>query len=202
LIGNSSNVIRLALGKVDLCLGDRNNAGVTNNINIHASRVNFLLAIWKPKSAWHSGPIPHPIECVGLTRGDVSWKLDILLAPKIIAHHHIKRMIELLLSLLGDWTTVGLVALTIVEVAGGKKATTTVTTRTIRSPHTVDGEERVVRAGLTGAVDVDCATILWLAGLVVWQGHMAILLKSQRNSVPRSRLQSGRTIRLGLRSLG
>ncbi len=77
-------------------------------------------------------------------------------------------MRKLLLSLLRDRAAIYLVALPIIKVAGRKKNSPPVSTLAVCCPDIVDTEKCVTIARFCGPIDKDCATVSWLAWLVLW----------------------------------
>lgn len=150
-----------------------------SNVHIHASRVDFLLALRKPLSAWQRWPVPDPVESVRLPRGSRSRDLDVLLTPQVSAHCRVACVRKLLLSLLRDCATVDLVALTVIVVLCRQQNTSTVAAVTSSIPHSMNVEELVVCFRLCRSVYIYCTTVCRLAGLTLRQGDMTVLLVSQ-----------------------
>ena len=97
---------------------------------------------------------------------------------------------ELLLTLLGNSLTVDLVALAVIVVGSSQQATTTISTRAIRVPDSMNGHESVVGLRVSCTVNEDGTAILRLARNVLGKTDMAVLLIAKRNSLASSSGQS------------
>jgi hypothetical protein len=112
------------------------------------------------------------------------------LTPQVGTHELIGRVLEFLLSLGRDGSSVDLIALTIVIGSFDQQDTTTISTLAIGSPHTVNVSEQLIIFGIGGSIDKDVTTVLWLARLVPRQCHMAIFLVAKSDGCARRSLQA------------
>lgn len=157
--------------------------------DVHAGGVDldFTIGFTGSRDIGGSGPVPDPVQ--GVSRGvDISWELDVVLAPEIDTHEGVRGVVfEDLVAVGRDVTSVELVALSVVEVASGQEDTTAITARSSCVPHLVDAENLVVVFGLRGTVDVDCTAVGWLADLCVGECNVTVFL------VPKGDVVAGRS---------
>ena len=147
-----------------------------HDLDVGTGCVILILAIGQDRvSTRSSRPLPNPIQGHSLASGCVGWNGDISFAPLLYIGIWLTRnsIRELLLSLLGDWTGVDLVAAAIVKVLSCEETALTIPSFAIVCPlHDVC--ELCCGAGGSGAEDEDSASTFRLALLVVRKCDMSV----------------------------
>lgn len=139
-----------------------------NHIHIDAGSIYLLLSI---RQGWvHSRscrPVPNPVQRVGLAGWRFRWERNVLLAPEIGSHELVCLMRVHGLAMLGDLTTVYLVATAIVKILGRQEDAAPVTSCAFLVPDIVYVKKPFIVLWLRRPIYIYCPTIPGFPSLVL-----------------------------------